>query len=460
MYPGGLGRWKDVEVSDSLRITIEGLDADGRGVAEVGRRSALVSQAYPGEEVVFAIDRKTRGTFQGRVKRMITPSEDRVDHPCPHEFTCTGCPLLALSPEAEEGFKIDKLQDVFGEVANEDDSVEFDYVVPTEPFGYRHYAKQVFGVERGRVVLGSFVAGTHDLVDNEGCPVLVQPLQDLLSELVEEVRSLGLRAHVGEEQGLRFAVARASRFSGEVLLVLSTSDPRHGEPSRPLRKLMDQMVHKIPILAGVVLLLNQDSGHSLLAGEVLAEVGASAITEALLGHEYSIGPRSFFQVNPVSAETLFEVALAFAGEGSRCLELFAGVGALTFGLAENFEEVRAVELVPEAVSALNRRAQELGLNVEGIVGDATDVAPLLAEFDASVCVADPPRRGLGEALCAQLVESRVERLVLLSCEPNSLRRDLPILLEGGFKLREVCGVDQFPRTSHIETVTLLERVVD
>ena len=443
---------------DSLRVTITGIDDDGRGLATVGRRKVRVSQAYPGEDVVFQIDKKTRGEFQGRVQRLVAPSEDRIPSPCEHEFICTGCPLLGLSLESEREFKANKVTRILEECAPGFDTGALEYEVPSEPFGYRYYAKQVFGVARGRPVLGAFVAGTHHLVDNGGCPVLEPGIGRVLDRLIEGVREHRIRVHTEQEAGLRFALTRGSRAFSEELLVLSTSCRDHGKRGGSLWEMVETLVREVDSLKGVVVLLNEASGNSLLLGETLFEVGTVAIRESLGGFEHRVGPRSFFQINPVSADVLFGTAFEFAGEGESCLELFSGVGALTFELARRFTKVHAVEVNPEAVAALNERGAELKLGVQATVGDATEVAAtILSQFDPTVCVADPPRKGLGEALCDTLVQSSIQRIVLLSCDPDSLQKDLPRLRVGGFEVKAVRAIDQFPRTAHVETVTLLER---
>ena len=443
-------------MGDSLRATIADLNVDGRGLAFLGRKKAFISQTLPGEEVVFEIDRKTRTEMAGRVKRFIHKSTQRIEHDCMHEFHCTGCPLLASEPSFESDFKANKIRSILEDVGIAMQSVNFELRRPSKLFGYRHYAKQVFGLVSGRVVLGSYVAGTHELADNEHCPVLTHDLQCLLSDLLQEVRRRKLRVHWQNGNGIRFAVARQSRDNGEILLVLSTSDEKQiheiGEISRLL-------LENNSILQSILVLHNDSLGNSLLTGDELLRFGNLELSDSLLGFDFKIGPRSFFQINPSAAEVLFETALAYAGEGKRCLELFAGVGALTFGLGARFEQVRAVELVAEAVASLNRRKTHLGMSgISAFCGDATSLgAELLERFIPEVCVADPPRKGLGRKLTKSIGESSVKRLVLLSCEPQSLRRDLPDLLQAGFKASSVCAVDQFPRTAHVETVILLER---
>ena len=443
-------------MGDSLRGTISDLHADGRGVAELGRKTAFVSQAYPGEEVIFEIDRKTKRELAGRVKRFVHKNDNRIEHSCANEFKCTGCPLLAYPLNDEKSFKESKIRSVFDDVGIDLGACEFQFKIPSEAFGYRHYAKQVFGVCDGRVVLGSYVAGTHFLADNENCPVLTDELQRLLAEVADQARSRKMRAHRDNDVGLRFAVARHSRSSGEVLLVLSTSDK---SSEAQLNELAQDLLDRNSSLVSVTVLHNEAPGNSLLSGDELFQIGKSSIVETLLGFEFEIGPRSFFQINPVAAEILFKEALQFAGHGERCLELFSGVGALTFGLASQFKEIKAVELSAEAVESLNLRKTQLGLDsITAHCGDGTVLgSELLDTFSPETCLADPPRKGLGEPLCKALGASSLKRLVLLSCEPQSLKRDLPWLLDEGFKVSAVSAIDQFPRTAHVETVMLLER---
>ena len=151
--------------------------------------------------------------------------------------------------------------------------------------------------------------------------------------------------------------------------------------------------------------------------------------------------------------------MEWAGEGELCIEGYAGVGALSLALAKNFKSVIAVESGKEASSAIERNAEANQVTgVKAMQGDADILLPqILSSEDAAVAVMDPPRRGLGEVVVKALAESSVKRLVLLSCEPKTLKRDLPALLEAGFQLKKIVPVDQFPRTAHVESVALLER---
>jgi 23S rRNA (uracil-5-)-methyltransferase RumA len=460
----------------SLRVTIEDRNPDGRGRGQAGERIALVSQAHPGEEVVVRPDRTTRNTIQGRVGKILQGDPRRIEHPCQHEHACTGCPLLAAHPDDEAAFKRGRVLMALQEAGLSAAAAE-KVLAPLEPpaelFGYRHYAKQIFTLRRRKVVLGSYVAGTHRVVDNTGCPVLVAPLAALLEDIGRRATRLHLPVHQEARSrreetrpGLRYAIARHSAASGKqlVLLVTSLAESRQDPGLKEdLLRLVKEIARRRGV-AGVVLRLNTGTGNALLAGETLLEVGERWLEEELAGFRHRISTDAFFQINPPAAQRLVRRAVEMAGEGDLCLEAFAGVGALTLPLARHFRKVRAVESQEGAVGALRYAARRGGLagKVEAEAGEAEEVLPRwLAGPTPDAIVLDPPRRGLGPVLTAALetlaqrLGQRRPRLVLLSCDPGTLAKDLPPLLAAGYAVRGVTPVDQFPRTGHVETVTLL-----
>lgn len=396
------------------------------------------------------VDRTTRGTVQGRVAQIVRPDAGRVETPCSHVFHCTGCALLQASETDEDAFKRERVRAVLsglGAPALEPT------LRPTGPYGYRHLAKQVFG-RRGRdVLLGSYVAGTHHVTDNDGCPVLAAPLPAVLRELAVAATDAGADVHdaVRGVAGLRYAVARRSQATGAVLLTVVTSAPDPSVAVALARRTHD--AHDD--VTGAHVVVNTGEGNAILAGEVVPVVGAETIEEEILGHRHMVGPRTFFQVNPAAAIELFRVALDAAGSGSRCLEGYAGVGALTWPLAERFEQVVAVESHPESARLLLEGARDRGVDVRADDADRA-IPELLASGPWDAVVLDPPRRGLGDVVTGALAMRRPPRIVLMSCEPRTLGRDLPPLVAAGYGITRVVPIDQFPRTAHVETVTVLE----
>ncbi|MEL6546638.1 MAG: hypothetical protein AAFQ82_18575, partial [Myxococcota bacterium] len=291
-----------------------------------------------------------------------------------------------------------------------------------------------------RMLFGSYVTGTHQLADNAGCPVLAPEL----AEFLENVRHRldGLPVHGENVGGLRYVVARLSRYTGQKLLVVVTSRDLEG---------LSERLFGLDDSVSCFVLHNSSAGNRILDGEATHLQGPAFIEESSAGSVHRVGPFSFFQVNPVSAERLFEIAIQAAGTGSRCVEGYAGVGVLTLPLMTRFASVVANELNPEAVKAL----RNTGAEVEA--GAAEEVLPRLLRSECDAVVLDPPRKGLGAEVATAVAESNAKKVVLLSCDPSSLVRDLPILMRR-YRVAAVWPVDQFPRTAHVETVTELEAI--
>jgi 23S rRNA (uracil1939-C5)-methyltransferase len=181
---------------------------------------------------------------------------------------------------------------------------------------------------------------------------------------------------------------------------------------------------------------------------------------ALGGFVHHLGPASFFQINPAAAEEILRWTLELAGGGERCVEGYAGVGALTLPLSDQFAHVTAVESNPSAVEAMRRAVGRYHREavIDAVCADAEAYLPeLLASAAPDAVVVDPPRKGLGEAICSALVACTARRMVFVSCDPRALARDLPVLGEGGWVIERVVPVDQFPRTGHVEAVVGLRR---
>jgi len=440
-----------------MKIHIKDRNSDGRGRGSIGQKTALVSQAHPGEEVTMVVDRTTRGTLQGRVKELVRADPRRISHDCRHEFVCTGCALLAAPQEEEIRFKEARLREVLTSIEGEVPAQE-PLMSPGDTFHYRHYGKGILYERAGRPGWGSYVAGTHKVVDNSRCPILVPSVARILGGLIVEIerRQIPVYAKNGKA-GARYALVRHSRARRAQHLVLVTS--RHAAQEE--EELLRFLVGRVGSLSGASLLVNTSPGNVLLTGDPVPVAGDPDLHEDLLGFTHRIGPASFFQINPAAAEAMLDLARSMAGEGALCVETHSGVGALTLPLAERFKKVVAIEASAPSCRALEATAAEhsdrIG-QIKVVTARAEHaLSGVLEAQNPDAVILDPPRSGLGPGVTQILAGSSVQRVVLLSCAPETLATDLPPLMAGGFQVRRVVPVDQFPRTAHLETVTLLER---
>ena len=202
-----------------------------------------------------------------------------------------------------------------------------------------------------------------------------------------------------------------------------------------------------------------DSGPRRLArsffdwcAEFLPGAAEPFLEYAAAGFAFRVGHRSFFQVNRFVIDRLVEAALENSS-GRRALDLYAGVGLFSLPLARRFEQVTAVESVKGAAADLHCNAEKAGLQIDIRCRSSEDFLHTLSE-SYDFCVADPPRSGLGKTVVERLVNLRIPRLTLVSCDPATLARDLAALL-AVYEIKGMLLVDLFPQTAHLETITRL-----
>ena len=223
-------------------------------------------------------------------------------------------------------------------------------------------------------------------------------------------------------------------------------------------------------IVGLCVNINEGSGNAILGRETLCLYGKDSIEDKIGELSFSISVPSFYQVNPAQTEKIYGKALEYAAlTGEEMVwDCYCGIGTISLFLAQKAKQVYGLEIVPEAIENAKKNAEKNGLhNTEFYVGAAEEVLPKWVEEQkregkdvgnlVDVVSLDPPRKGCDEACLSAVLELSPKRIVYVSCDPGSLARDMKYLREGGYKLEKWVGIDNFPRTGHVETVVLLSR---
>ena len=224
-------------------------------------------------------------------------------------------------------------------------------------------------------------------------------------------------------------------------------------------------------IVGLCVNINESSGNAILGRETLCLYGKDSIEDKIGELSFSISVPSFYQVNPVQTEKIYGKALEYAAlTGEETVwDCYCGIGTISLFLAQKAKQVYGLEIVPEAIENAKKNAEKNGLqNAEFFVGAAEEVLPKWVEEQkregkdvgnlVDVVSLDPPRKGCDEACLSAVLELSPKRIVYVSCDPGSLARDIKYLGEGGYKLEKWVGIDNFPRTGHVETVALLSKI--
>ena len=225
-----------------------------------------------------------------------------------------------------------------------------------------------------------------------------------------------------------------------------------------------ERLREIEGMTSIVLNVNTDQTNVILGTEVHVLWGKETIRDYIGDVQFEISPLSFYQVNPLQTQVLYQTALDFAElEGNETvLDLYCGIGTISLFFAQKAKHVFGVEIVPEAIADAKRNAALNGMNnADFAVGAAEDVIPRLYEekgITADVVVVDPPRKGCDSVLLDTIAAIAPKKVVYVSCDSATLARDLAYLCPKGYTIEKVKVVDMFPHTVHVETVVLLSKV--
>ncbi len=331
-----------------------------------------------------------------------------------------------------------------------------------DPTHYRAKVQAAFRSKSGAVVSGVYQSSTGRIVDVEEClleDVAAAPILRTVRRLCASMKIKPYDIPTGRGF-LRHVLLRMSKSTGEIMVVLVTAP---GE-FRSERAFVNELVRRHPEITTVVCNINPTDTALFLGSESTVLYGEGYITDRLCGLSFRLSPRSFYQVNPTQTEILYAKAREFAalGGGERVLDAYCGTGTIGLSMAHAAREVVGVEVNRDAVADARENATRNG--IENAVFHAADAGQFMRaaaeageRFD--VVVTDPPRAGCSRAFLDSLLHLSPAKIVYVSCNPETLARDLYTLKRGGYKIGKIQPVDLFPFTSHVECVAELTRKV-
>lgn len=451
-----------VEKNHDYVMNIDNLGYEGEGVGRVNNFTIFVEGALPGEEVEVKIVKVSKNFAYGKLLRVLRQSKGRIEPMCSLK-RCGGCQLMHLDYKEQLEFKKKRVADSIERIGKLQNVIIHDTIGMENPYRYRNKAQFPIGMKDGKVVVGFYAPRSHEVVDTPSC-MIQDELSDRVIAIVREWAQIHNISVYDEATGkglLRHVMVRKAHRTGDIMVVLVTN----GYELQYSEEIIKELKDKIPGLKSVVQNINMEATNVVLGKENRILYGEGSITDYIGNLKFRISPHSFFQVNPVQTEVLYEKALEYANlSGSETvIDAYCGTGTISLFLARKAGFVYGVEVVEQAIHNANENARENNItNTEFILGKSEEVIPQLYKSGtkADVIVVDPPRKGCDEELLKTIASMKPERMVYVSCDPGTLARDLKYLSENGFKIMEVQPVDMFPFTAHVECVVLMSRVKD
>ena len=383
--------------------------------------------------------------------------EKKTQTVCPYAKKCGGCQYQGVPYSAQLKKKQNQIQGLLKKFGNVKPVIGM-----KDPYFYRNKVHAVFDRDRkGNIISGIYEAGTHRVVSIEQCLIEDEKSQEIIRTIRGMLKSFKIKTY-DEDTGyglLRHVLVRRGFSTGEVMVVLVVASPIFPSKNNFVKAL--RKVH--PEISTVVLNINDKNTSMVLGEREIVLYGKGFIRDTLCGKSFRISPKSFYQVNSVQTEILYEKALSLAGLTGQELvvDAYCGIGTIGIIASKAAGKVIGVELNQDAVRDAVNNAKMNGIeNIRFYCNDAGRFLVNMAEQGekADVVIMDPPRSGSTEEFMDAVGKLGAEKVVYVSCNPETLARDVRYMKKMGYRAAEAWLVDMFPGTVHTETVCLLSKL--
>jgi len=439
--------------------TIVDYTSEGQGIAKIEGCAVFIPNALMGEKCRVRIEKAQKTWAAGKIVELLERSSHRVNRECPVAKLCGGCDFWHMDYAEETRLKAERVRQALNRIGGENLENVPILAAPT-CYGYRNKAQYPVARHKNKACAGFFRAGTHDVVENDRCRILppeFDRIKDLVIDYVNQYRVTvyNEQTHKGL---LRHIYVRKGNVSGQILVCLAVN----GRNLPRIPELISRL-QKVPGFETLVLSVNTRQGNTVLGDEFITLCGSGYIEDTLCGLKFRLSPRSFYQVNHTQAQRLYEAAISQAEitKNDTVLDLYCGVGTITLAMAKAAGKVIGVEVVPQAVEDAKENAKRNGIeNADFFCGDAGQAALELEKngVKADVVVVDPPRKGLNADTIEALARFAPRRIVYVSCDPATLARDVALLKEKGYAVKNAIAADLFPRCAHVESIVCLTQI--
>lgn len=423
------------ETNKEYTVEIKSISSDGNGVGHIDGFTVFVPFTAPGDTARIVLEKLKPRFGEGRLLEIIQPSADRTEPGCKIFTRCGGCQLRHLSYSAELAQKRGIIENAMHRIGGFD-SFTLDGITGMEnPRRYRN--KMIFHLNGHSC--GFYARSTHDIIPVSDCEIGIRENSKIISAVTESEKNCEITR----------IFTRKTLKKGEIMVVLTSN-----KPIKNIQAIAKRLQKLDKNIVSVIAEVNNKK---------TVIYGKERIEETLCGVKFEISADSFFQVNTLQTEKLYEKVMEYAAlkDSETVMDIYCGAGTISLCAAKKAKKAIGVEIVERAVMDARKNAELNGIkNAEFYAGSAEKIVPkLIADGERPAAVIlDPPRKGSDERTLGAITGAKPERIVYVSCNPATLARDARFLADNGYEITKAHGFDLFPRTMHVETVVLLSRV--
>lgn len=440
---------------EQVELKCIGMNEEGKGLSKFSGSEVVIPGMVTGEKAIVELTRR-RGFYTGDLVKLTQTSKDRIKPPCPHYEKCGGCQLQHISYEGQSKYKqetVEKLMKKYGRPQA--------ILTMETPFEYRNKSHSTFGEDKnGKLISGIYQEYSHRLISVERCMIQDPKADAIVNTIRDLMPSFKMRAF-NEEYGkgfLRHVLIRKGFNSGELMVALVVTEHKFQGKNNFVKALLK--AH--PEITTIVMNINDKNTSMVLGNAEKVLYGKGRIKDTLCGIEFSLSPKSFYQINPPQTERLYKKSIQMANlKGNETvIDAYSGIGTISLVLAKQVKQVVGVELNKDAVkdAIYNAKANDIK-NAKFVQDDAGAFMVKLAEQNEKIDVVfmDPPRSGSDERFLASVAKLKPKKVVYISCNPHTQKRDLDYITSRGYVVKGIQPVDMFPQTFHVENIVVLER---
>ncbi len=452
-----------LEINQELIVTVEKMLYEGLALARKDNFPIFIEDGCAGDELKIKITKSKKSFANATIIEIIKESEHRTKPFCALHNACGGCQWQHIEYSEQLKQKQNIVDETIKKITGE--SINVLATIPSpKTREYRHKVQYPISQTKvsKRLLAGYYKKHTHELINIKHCPIQPRIIDSIIEQIKDKAQSLNINAYNEKKHTgiLRHVVFKHSSSSEKSIVILVVNTDKIPDS---IDELASYIYKTFPEVSGVCVNFNTQKNNVILGKETKCLIGDDYYTQVLGDITYKISANSFFQVNPFSAEEIFNSVKEMIVkniEDPTILDAYSGVSSFGIWMKDIAKEVTCVEEIKsasdDAVSSIHLNN---ATNINVINGNTSEIFKTLIEEEKQfdVTLLDPPRKGCEVEALENAVKLTKSLIIYVSCNPSSLARDIKYLHENGFKTECIQPVDMFPHTYHIESIALLKR---
>lgn len=431
---------------------------EGEGIAKINDFTIFIPGAIKGEKVKILIVKVLSSYAFGKILEILEKSENRIEPDCKTYKRCGGCNLRHIKYQETLKLKQNAVQSLVDKTLKNKIRVK-ETIGMENPYYYRNKVQYPVGIDKnGKPQIGVFANRSHEIIPIEKCFIQNEKSEEIAKYIFELWNENNYTIYNEETRKglLRHIVIKTGIKTNQYMCILVVN----GQGFNNEKEFASKIVNKYKEITSIIVNSNMKNTNVILGLENRTIFGKEYIEDKLGEYIFKISPLSFYQVNPIQAEKLYNLGIEKAKitKEDIVFDLYCGIGTISLFMSKYAKKVYGIEIVEEAIKAAKENAKINSVdNVEFIAGDVEKVLSNIIydrKIIPDIVMVDPPRRGLDNTSINNILSIKSKRLVYISCNPATLVRDLA-KLEEMYEVEEIVPVDMFPFTSHVECCSVL-----